>query len=321
MKRYSSLYLAMGVIWMTALAAPAQPIGVSPNATPAPTTLPGEDKIIPEVAFNNATLETVVDFLRKSLPGFNAVIVRDNGVPADYPTISNLKLRDVGVGQLMEFIRTSYPGISLDRIAGPAGPLYVIRVSNFGPYGGAVGIPGPIGMNGAPQAPGAPLPEQSFVQVYKLTDIVNTLAASKPDNMTPEQRTKGAMDDVLSLLQAALDQTEGPNVVLKVHEPTQVLMFKGTPQKSAVVQQVLSTLQPNPNDEQMKFRQQMDAMRRQRDDLENVIAQLKRDQDQLHAREQEQRAQLEQSKVENAVLRAQLEQVKAEAERAKSGGK
>src|SRR6185436_20453758 len=59
------------------------------------------------------------------------------------------------------------------------------------------------------------------------------------------ERIKAATADVLSLFQAALDQTDqdGP-CKLNVHEPTLTLLFKGSYAKQRVLEEAMSSLTP-----------------------------------------------------------------------------
>ena len=162
-------------------------------------------------------------------------MVRDPGVAPDYPTLPAMTLKNVTLGQFMQFVQASYPGVQCVRIDGPAGALYSIRIR-----------PDEEAMRRA-----ALRGDANRVRLYRLADAINALTADKPragpegKDINRDEAVKDATNQVLSLLQAALDQTDqdGP-VTLKIHEPTQTLMFKGSRAKQDVLEEALSTLQP-----------------------------------------------------------------------------
>jgi hypothetical protein len=78
------------------------------------------------------------------------------------------------------------------------------------------------------------------VKVYQLGDIVKYQALGKQGTGDHAQE---AMDDVLSLLQAALDQMGGKTqATMKVHRQTLALIFKGTRDQAELMDQTLATI-------------------------------------------------------------------------------
>jgi chromosome segregation ATPase len=77
------------------------------------------------------------------------------------------------------------------------------------------------------------------------------------------------MDDVLSLVQAALDETgdSQEKVVLKVHQQTQTLVFKGSPEKMAVLEQALDALRPKESEQIAKMEGQVENVKQQYQNL------------------------------------------------------
>jgi hypothetical protein len=231
------------------LAQPAAPQPPNPNlvppggapVTPAPATPEVETRLMPSDRIQHKSLEDVLRTLNEKVPGFNSVVVRSPQVPAGYPEIDDLTPKNVTVGQFMQFVRSSFPAVTIEPIEGPNGMLYAVHIgvpTNGGPWDMA-GVPGmpptAVGQFAQPN-----LVEPTQVKVYRLDDIV----ASLVNDDTPQARKK-AMDDVLSLIQAALDQAGGTDkVVLNVHEATQTLVFKGAMSKMAILEQVLDTLKP-----------------------------------------------------------------------------
>jgi chromosome segregation ATPase len=84
-----------------------------------------------------------------------------------------------------------------------------------------------------------------------LTTVVGALAQSTHPDLSAKDRPaaeKEALDQVLSLLKAALSQVGqgGANAapVLQVHPETQTLIFKGSPEQRDAVEDVLAALTP-----------------------------------------------------------------------------
>src|SRR5438093_9514642 len=124
MKLCYLLCIVTAVLWMSMARSHAQP---APAVT-RPATSPAsamDDVLLPELAFDGEPLDVVIDYLREKVKGFNAVVVRDPGAPDNYPILSHVRLRDVSLGQFVDFIQISYPGVQVNRIDGRAGPLYV----------------------------------------------------------------------------------------------------------------------------------------------------------------------------------------------------
>jgi hypothetical protein len=295
--------IAILLLWAlagaTALAAggPGEGGGLNPptpGATPAPTppapTPEVEAHIIPGEQMPRTSLDKMLDYLKDKVPGFNSAVVREPDVLSDYPTLPDMTLKNVTVGQLLELVRSSYPGVDITRIDGPNSPLYVVTIR------AARGVPTQssaqqaaqvaaqqaaqlasqaslFGQNGAAAAI-APQSDVPLVHVYRLNDIVQSLASQTGSN-----DTKKAMEDILSLIQAALDQAGGNDgtVSLKVHEPTQTIVFKGSPRKMVVLEQVLETLRPRPGDPGTSegYRQRQRNLEKSVAELEVQVAQLK----------------------------------------------
>ena len=98
------------------------PVGAAPRL---PTTLPTlEAEAMPMERIGSSTsLDDQLAEIRKALPEFNSVVVRDPGVPADYPMLPAMTLKNVTLGQFLQFIQASYPVVQIIRIDGSAGAL------------------------------------------------------------------------------------------------------------------------------------------------------------------------------------------------------
>jgi hypothetical protein len=296
-----------------------------PPDVPAPKI---ESQLVPGEKFEDLPLAEVLQFIHEKMPEFNSVVVRAPGVKEEYPIIPRMSVKNVTIGQFLEFLRTSFPGVEIQRIEGQAGPLYVVKVTsgpmdqpNFpgvppGFGGGVPGLPmaGAFPAGGMPPQPGPP---GNVVQVYRLNDIVASLIAGKEGD--PRDRSRGALTDILSLVQSALEESgEKENVVLKVHEQTQTMLFKGSPFKQAVLEQVLNTLRPTQDPIQTKelteLRDQVRVLQAQRE-----IEQVRRDEfarthekeaDEMRTRLREMQFKAEEMEAKNAQLQAQLEQAR-----------
>src|SRR5690349_14817405 len=73
------------------------PIGAVPPSPNTPATAPVvssdlEDKIIPEISFQNVSLDDMVAFLQDTVPHYKAVVFRDPDVGPDLPMV-NIRLK------------------------------------------------------------------------------------------------------------------------------------------------------------------------------------------------------------------------------------
>jgi hypothetical protein len=301
--------------------APAGEVPVEPPPKVESQAMPGEK-------FENTPLDEVLQFIHDKVPEFNSVVVRSPGVQAGYPVIPGMSVKNVSIGQFLEFLEVSFPGVNIQRIKGPTGPLYVIKVTagpmdqpNFAdfPGGFAPGFGG--GMPGAPM-PGPAVPPgqpQNVVVVYRLNDIVASLVAGKEGG---RELQRNALTDILSLVQSALEESgEKEQVVLKVHESTQTLLFRGSPMKQAVLEQVLTTLRPAQDPIQagqvaeLKDKLRMVEAQREIDSVrrDEATRSYEKEVDEMRARTRELQKVADQLQHENAELLMQLEQAKKSA--------
>jgi len=264
--------LALLIATAAPLAATAQK---APDAAPAaqkPAAADAHanplDQVLPEVNFNGVALGDVVDFLRDVAPGFKVVVVRSPGATeADDPRVS-VRLKQASLGQVLEILSRAYPvELSSVRASRPTDTDETILTIKPSPASRA-----------ETAGPGA------GVRVYHLATITaglhsNTAEAAVPKNFTlsPEKgedagtfnkrfeakqaemakalaaareadakAQKESLADVLSLCKAAIEQgSNGAKASMQVHEPTQTLIFKGTPEQEAALEDVLNALDPN----------------------------------------------------------------------------
>jgi hypothetical protein len=276
---------------------------------------------MPGETFEAITLDDVLMFMHEKMPAFNSVVVRAPGADTSYPIIPRMSVKNITIGQFLEFLKVSFPGVDIQRINGPQGPLYVVKVvagpmdqpmfPGMGGGFGAGGFPGALPQAGAPQ---------NVVQVYRLTDIVASLVANREGNARDSARA--ALSDILSLVQSALEESgDKEQVVLKVHEQTQAMLFKGSVMKRAVLEQVLSTLRPEQDPVQAQLttelRDKVRVLEAQRE-----IDMVRRDEasrshekelDEMRARLRATQDAIEKLQMENTQLSAQLEQARKSA--------
>ncbi len=233
------------------------------------------DPPLPPIAITESSLDDVLDAIKDRLPSFNAVVIRDPGVPADYPKLRNMKTDNITVSQFMEFLDKGIDGINVVAIGGTKSNLFVIKVHNPQAAPGAFGGPTPAAM--ASDSP--------VVIIFPLREVIPEIASHQND---PKYTQKQAMDDILSLLQAALKaESHGAPAEIQVHEATEMLVVKGTAEEVQLVSQTLAAFAPS--DQEKKIRAARDAYERE-------IAQQKQ-------RSQAEMAQLQQQ-LNNEVMRS-----------------
>lgn len=214
------------------------------QSTTKPTTLPIGEMIMPAERFKNATFEQVLSAIRDRAPDFNYTIVREPGLPANYPLIEDLGTRNITVDQFLFLIDRIY-GIKREPVEGPGGTLWMFRIEQLG---------GDRGGNLVEQAREA----TRRVQVYRLTEIISGLSLASADK--PDQ--KKVINDVLSLVQAAIKESgNGKDITLQVHEPTQVLMVNGTQAQLSLISKVLDELRPSKESLDRKMQQEIESQR------------------------------------------------------------
>jgi hypothetical protein len=222
--------LALCVLTVPAFA--QTPRGAAPPRAEREEPL-GLATVVPELNFQGVALDDAIRFLQDMVPSFRAVVMREPGVPAGYPELT-IRLRKVEVGQVLSLIQSGYPEVEIKPIDSKSGTVQCIivrasdRIQNRGKW--EKGPPG-------------------GVRIYRLTGAVESLVAANP-----ETAAKDAVNQVLSLMKAALDQggkADGAPV-LQIHEQTQTLIFKGSAEQRACLEDVLAALDANASREERK---------------------------------------------------------------------
>ncbi len=225
-----------GTIWAIGTLALATAARGDPPPLPvaSATTRPASagrhqtEVVIPDARFDANAIGDIGQFLRQAF-GVRVVVLRD-ACTLPMPAIS---LKDVTVGQLFQILQDAHPGLTVQEV--PADRLtpavYVIGYHD----------PDPAPRN-APADPATP-----HVRVFGLTDSVAPRAAAAAAAADTGDHVKGAMNDVLSAIQTALDVAAlpGPSAVLKVHQPTLTLVARGTDAQLDLIAQTVAALRPS----------------------------------------------------------------------------
>ena len=234
-------FLVLASVGLKATGADA--VKAPPAVVQKPETPVADDPIVPEINFNNATLEDAISSLSDQYPKFKVAILRDPNVASDFPTV-NLKLKGVSLTQFMELIQTANPTVETKEIEGPGGKIICLIVH------GAQNGSGP-GMPATPVPVAAPV-----VRVYSLGFILGLPENTKSDPAA----MKDAMNHALSLVKVALEQAGGEPPTLRIHEETQTLVFKGSAAQEEVLRSVIGAFQSRPRG--MSAEQDMEGMKR-----------------------------------------------------------
>src|SRR5262245_54537692 len=103
-----------------------RPVGAALSTAPATSAIEGQPMPAERIEAPTS-LDRELEAIRAALPNFNSVVVRDADVSPEYPALPPMTLKNVTVGQFLQFVQASYPGVECRRIDGPAGSLFAIR--------------------------------------------------------------------------------------------------------------------------------------------------------------------------------------------------
>lgn len=193
----------------------------------SPATAPADfrSRYLPELNVNGMPLGSVFEWLR-DVTGDNlkVVVVYEDPSRQDYPLVT-MKLNNFSVDQILEVLHQAYT-FQTDWVQ----PAHEKDTDVL-----VVHIPAPP--DGLPKAAPA-----TTVHVYNLSGALERIRAK-------QAAKEDALNDILSLMKAALGQAGGKPggkaEELQVHEATQTLLFKGTPEQQRAVQEVLAALDPD----------------------------------------------------------------------------
>jgi hypothetical protein len=192
---------------------------------------------MPAIELSNQPLEKVLNQMKAKLPGFDFSISRED-VPHEYPVLPDMRVENVSLRAFAELIQQQVPGVTVS---------LPMQTNDFGFDGFEVRI-----------QPNPNQPVQA-VRVFELGEIIAHRAAALKGDVKIEDREHIATNDILSLIQAALDVAgDSKSAEMKIHAPTQTLIFKGTDAQEKIVQNVMQVLG---NAETYHFDEEMNAKR------------------------------------------------------------
>jgi hypothetical protein len=203
----------------------AQPATRPASAAPPPA--------MPVVDYINVPLDEVIKLLNHvGGPSFQAVLA--GGVQNHYPLVT-LHLRDVTPEQVLRVMEKQL-GLGVEPAGNP--PIYVVSFPS---------------LDNNPPAP------TFHVTAYCLTPIIDQLLMRRnlerqdanPTTQSVDEAAKNrkaAMNDVVTVVQTAakIAPDQATATMIEVHEPTEMLILKGTPEQREAAEGVLRALEPRP---------------------------------------------------------------------------
>jgi len=236
------LILALPPAWARAAdAPPTRPAHAEENNSPV-------DELVPKLDADGVRLGDFVTMLSDQWT--DVQIVQFSGPWQDL-TLPSLHLRNVTREQVLMLLGNMYPDLFIH-------PLQ----ENTGLFGGSGNIHGKD-VWVFQQVQSASAPVRTRVSAFGLTQTVDRLlfhrmvvaAISEPEAHVKGEKSsqiqgpdkdaeQKALKDVLSLIQATLDQSAEPDITptVMLHEPTETVLVKGTPSQIAAVEQALQAL-------------------------------------------------------------------------------
>lgn len=240
--------LVLVVISLVLAAGPLAPAQEPPVEQQSSTTGPA---VIPELNIHEVPLEEVIESLRKADPNFQVVVSYAPGAKRGDPIIQELRLKNVSAPAVLQVLSEAYPQITIGQSGAqsdtPESVIWTIRVQpdrrQEGGHGG-LGGGGGEGLFGG--SGGDVAPPETITTVQRLREIVDELAVPTAGEQDRAASRKKALDSVVSLVQAVVDSQgeSATGATIKVHEATETLLFKGSPQLAALVANTLQTIAP-----------------------------------------------------------------------------
>ena len=246
------------------------PPAAAAAAAPA-TPVTDDNPTLKEVSFKGVRLNDAVSYLRQTCPRFKVVVVPDPQCADPDPVLPDINLKNVDLQQFLEVLKQTLPQLSIEGVEGQQGPVCLLKV----------------GATAGTQLP--------LLQVYRLSPLIPASAADR----------KAYLNDILSLVQAALEaQGSASNVLMKVHEGTGTLIFRGNAAQTEVVERALKALAPTTAEsERAKYQEQMQA---NRDRMGERSAQLEIRLREAEAEANDARKRISEQTTEIEVLKARL---------------
>jgi hypothetical protein len=182
---------------------------------------------MPAIQIANQPLEKVLQQLKAAIPGFRYVIYRAPLVSKDYPILPAIQLQGVAIDQFITLINNECPNVKITVITdgwAQNPPLLEVDITS-----------------GSTTQPATTQP--SVVRVFGLAELIAYRSIAIEGVEKREDRDKQASNEILSMIQAALDVSGDPTVpVMKLHGPTKTLIFKGTDAQAQIVESAIKAL-------------------------------------------------------------------------------
>jgi hypothetical protein len=299
MKYYLTALVVLALLAGSNHIVSAQTQNLAPPAAAKPSGN-ADNPVLNEIHFRGQNLSEAVEYLRKSCPHFQAVVVSDGEHNTSEVGLPDIDLKNIDLNQLIEVLKQTVPQLAIDRVAGDSGTVFLFRLSTpaavgSGATGGrglgpAIGVP-----SGYVPSVGAAAPPPPSVQVYRLGPLL-------PPGEADEKK---ALNDILTLVQAALEAHGSANkALMKVHEATQTLIFRGNAEQTEVVQAALKALEPtSAESERAKLQERVQA---DRDRMQVRLAQLEDRLKEAEVENAQGRKRISEQTTELEILRARL---------------
>jgi hypothetical protein len=190
---------------------------------------------MPAIELSHQPLEKVLNELKQKVPGFDFTISRIN-VPHDYPVLPTMTVENVSIGQFLNLIPSELPGVAVQ-----------LNDATNPPWQNPTPLPLPFAtLNITP----APIQNEPEVRLFGLEEIID----SRCEPEKPGVNEKQVSDNVLSLIQAALEQSDTkPMPILKMHASTKTLIFKGTADQAEIVGNAIASLKTSDEGERYQM--------------------------------------------------------------------
>ena len=214
----------------------------SPPPAVAATPPTDDNPPLKQISFHGTRLSEAISYLRDACPRFKVVVVPDPQCADPDPTLPDIELKNIDLNQFLDVLSQSLPQLSVDGVQGEKGPVCLMK----------------IGAQAGAQPP--------RLQVYRLTPLIPESADRKT-----------YLNDILSLVQAALEaQGSANNVLMKVHEQTGTLIFRGNAAQTDVVEHALKALEPTNSESQraklqLQYQAERERMQAKVDQLEERL--------------------------------------------------
>jgi hypothetical protein len=205
--------------------------GAGPAGVPMSESQPREKLVVPKLSVKNIKVDELLKLVRGMVEGkANIVFAAPKGV--EVPTVQSLEATNLALDQFFVLLEHMVPGIRISFLPADPVPAYFVGYDKPDPAEGGTIVR---------------LISLSHAIETQAQRIVKPVATEAPPEPPKDLRTK-ALNDVLKLIDAATAFAavghEGAAPVIQVHQETEVLMVRGTPEQVRLVEQAISSVAP-----------------------------------------------------------------------------